>query len=106
MKKLLLVIWLVSLFNVKAQMSLLKISSNKRFFQTADGKPFFWLGDTGWLLFVKCNREDAIKYLDTRKQQGFNVIQVMVLHDVNNKNAYGDHALKNADVSTPDVTPG
>ena len=87
-------------------MPLLKISANKRFFRTADGKPFFWLGDTGWLLFVKCNREDAISYLDTRKAQGFNVIQVMVLHDVNNKNAYGDYALENADVSKPNVTPG
>jgi hypothetical protein len=30
----------------------------------------------------------------------------MVLHDVNNKNAYGDYALKNRDVSMPNVTPG
>jgi hypothetical protein len=106
MKKILLFILLGFLLNTNAQLPLLKISANKRFFQTADGKPFFWLGDTGWLLFVKCNREDAMKYLDTRKQQGFNVIQVMVLHDVNNKNAYSDYALKNADVSKPNVTPG
>jgi hypothetical protein len=106
MKKLFLIILLGFLFNANAQLPLLKISANKRFFQTSNGKPFFWLGDTGWLLFVKCDREDAIKYLDTRKEQGFNVIQVMVLHDVNNKNAYGDYALKNADVSKPDTTPG
>ena len=71
----------------------LKVAANHRFFTTADGKPFFWLGDTGWLLFVKCTREDAVFYLDTRKQQGFNVVQVMVLHDFNNtKNVYGDWA--------------
>jgi hypothetical protein len=93
--------------NVFAQIQPLKISVNKRYFQTADGKPFFWLGDTGWLLFVKCNREDAKLYLDTRKQQGFNVIQAMVLHDFNNtKNVYGDWALKNFDVAAPNVTPG
>ena len=106
MKKIVSAILFFSFLHMDAQTSLLKVSANKRFFQTADGKSFFWLGDTGWLLFVKCNREDAIKYLDTRKQQGFNVIQVMVLHDVNIKNVYGDYALKNADVSMPNVTAG
>ncbi|MBL7737990.1 MAG: glycoside hydrolase family 140 protein [Chitinophagaceae bacterium] len=96
-----------SLVQAQTQLPLLKVSSNGRFFQTKAGKPFFWLGDTGWLLFVKCNREDAIKYLDVRKQQGFNVVQVMVLHDMNNtKNVYGDYALINEDVSKPNVTPG
>jgi Protein of unknown function (DUF4038)/Putative collagen-binding domain of a collagenase len=90
-----------------AQMQPLKISANKRFIITADGKPFFWLGDTGWLLFIKCNREDAIKYLDDRKQKGFNVIQVMVVHDINlGTNAYGDLSIKNKDVSQPIITPG
>src|SRR6187551_3808816 len=85
----------------------LKVSANNRYFQTSDGKPFFWLGDTGWLLFVKCNREDAIQYLDTRQQQGFNVVQVMVLHELDNiKNVYGDSALIGLDVSKPKTTPG
>jgi hypothetical protein len=85
----------------------LKISDNKRYFITVDGKPFFWLGDTGWLLFVKCNREDAIAYLDTRKQQGFNVVQVMVLHELKAaKNVYGDSALKNLNVAIPVITEG
>lgn len=93
--------------NVFSQMQPLKISSNKRYFATKDGKPFFWLGDTGWLLFVKCNREDALLYLETRKQQGFNVIQAMVLHDFNNtRNVYNDWALTDFDVAKPNVTPG
>ena len=29
----------------------LKVSENKRFLVTADGQPFFWLGDTAWELF-------------------------------------------------------
>ena len=91
----------------QAQLMPLKISENQRFFETVDGKPFFWLGDTGWLLFVKCNREDAVEYLETRKRQGYNVVQVMVLHDMNNtKNVYGDFALINEDASKPNVTPG
>ena len=105
MKKILLTILLVSLLKADAQLPLLKISANKRFFQTADGKPFFWLGDTGWLLFIKCNREDAIKYLDDRKQKGFNVIQVMLIHDVKLAvNVYGDSSIHNGDVSRPVTT--
>ena len=80
---------------------LLKISANKRYFQTTDGKPFFWLGDTGWLLFTKCNREQAIQYLETRSQQGFNVVQVMVLHTLRAVNTYGDSALVNGDIAKP-----
>lgn len=105
--KMLLALLLLLGVNAMAQMKPLKISANKRYFQTKDGKPFFWLGDTGWLLFVKCKREDAVLYLDTRKQQGFNVVQAMLLHDMNNtKNVYGDKALINEDVSKPNVTPG
>ncbi len=84
----------------------LRISSDHRYF-TQNGRPFFWLGDTGWLLFVKCTREETIKYLDKRRQQGFNVVQVMVLHDLKKaRNIYGDDAVKDRDVSKPVVTPG
>lgn len=88
----------------QAPLPLLKISANKRYFQTADGKPFFWLGDTGWLLFSKCSKETAIQYLQTRQEQGFNVVQVMVLHTLKAKNVYGNNALVNADVAQPDTT--
>src|ERR1700748_2325033 len=78
----------------------LKISANKRYFTTADGKPFFWLGDTGWLLFTKLNREEAEKYLEDRRKKGFNVIQVMVLHSLGAVNVYGDTALIHHNVAT------
>src|SRR5262245_5628963 len=105
MKKWAVIFILMTLSRLEAQqMPLLKVSKNGRYFQTTDGKPFFWLGDTGWLLFAKTTREEAIQYLETRRQQGFNVIQVMVLHSVNIKNAYGDYALNNSDVSAPNTT--
>jgi hypothetical protein len=86
--------------------SILKISDNKRYF-TENGKPFFWLGDTGWLLFSKLNREEADKYLEDRKLKGFNVIQVMVIHDLKRPvNFYGDSAFVNKKVSSPKVTIG
>ncbi len=85
---------------------LLKVSDNHRFIETEDGDPFFWLGDTGWLLFAKLNREEADKYLTNRAEKGFNVIQVMVLHSLEVSNFYGDSALINQDVSNPKETPG
>jgi hypothetical protein len=91
-------------FNLSAQS--LKVSPNGRFF-TEKGRAFFWLGDTAWLLFKKCTREETINYLDTRQKQGFNVIQVMLLHDLKNAtNAYGDKAVEGTDVSKPVVTKG
>lgn len=84
----------------------LKVSANGRYFMTADGKPFFWLGDTGWLLFSKLKREEAVRYLDDRKQKGFNVIQVMILHTTKVVNAYGDTALVDGNVATPNTKAG
>lgn len=84
-----------------------QVSKNRRFFETADGKPFFWLADTAWLLAVKCSRPDVVKYLDTRRRQGFNVAQIMLLHDMKKaRNFYGDDALVGGDASKPNVTPG
>jgi Protein of unknown function (DUF4038)/Putative collagen-binding domain of a collagenase len=84
----------------------LSVSDNKHFLMTENGAPFFWLGDTGWLLFGKLTREEAEIYLEDRKQKGFNVIQVMVLHGLGIVNAYGDSALINKNVATPKTTPG
>ncbi|HET7899415.1 MAG TPA: DUF4038 domain-containing protein, partial [Flavisolibacter sp.] len=84
----------------------LVISANHRFFTDEKGAPFFWLGDTGWLLFSKLKREEAETYLEDRHKKGFNVIQVMVLHTVAAINAYGDSALKHQNVATPLTTPG
>jgi len=92
---------LFQLFVFSQRLPLLKISENKRFIVDENGKPFFWLGDTGWLLFTKLNRDEAEKYLADRSQKGFNVIQVMLLHSVKVVDFYGDSALINGDVSKP-----
>lgn len=84
----------------------LEVASNKHYFQTEDGKPFFWLGDTGWLTFGKLSREEVNQYFENRKEKGYNVVQVMVLHSLTVKNVYDDMALVNEDVSKPLTTPG
>jgi Protein of unknown function (DUF4038)/Putative collagen-binding domain of a collagenase len=95
--------------NVIAQMnefSRLTVSSNGHYLMTKNGKPFFWLGDTGWLLFSKLTREEADEYLEDRRKKGFNVIQVMVLHSLDDVNVYGDSALTDENVAKPKVKPG
>ena len=84
----------------------LKISENKRFFTDQGGKPFFWLADTGWLLFNRLTREEADRYLTDRQQKGFNVVQVMVVQALRTVNVYGDSALTNRDLGVPKVTDG
>lgn len=83
----------------------LTISANGRYME-ADGKPFFWLGDTGWLLLGKLDRDDAERYLSTRAAQGFNVIQVMVLHRPEMTNSATGPALHDGDLTRPRTTPG
>lgn len=84
----------------------LEISENGRYFRVSDGEPFFWLGDTGWLLFAKLNREETEQYLEDRRQKGFNVIQVMTAHSVGIANVYGDSAFHDMNVAKPRVTEG
>ncbi|MBO9611702.1 MAG: glycoside hydrolase family 140 protein [Dyadobacter sp.] len=84
----------------------LKISENKRFFTDQNGQPFFWLADTGWLLFNRLTREEADRYLADRQQKGFNVVQVMVVQALRTVNVYGDSALTNHDLGIPKVTEG
>ncbi len=43
-----------------------------------NGKPFFWLGDTAWLL-VKRNPEDVQYYMTHRSNKGFTIIQMMAI---------------------------
>ena len=52
-----------------ADLPRLRVSDNHRFLVTADGRPFFWLGDTAWELFHRLDREDAERYLRNRAEQ-------------------------------------
>jgi hypothetical protein len=82
----------------------LKVSENKRFLVTEDGRPFFWLGDTAWELFHRATREDADRYLRNRARLRFTVIQAVALAEMdglNVPNAYGERPLRDNDPTTP-----
>lgn len=63
----------------------LKVSEDRHFLQYENGKPFFWLADTGWNLFNSLTKEEMIKYFDNRKAKGFNVIQCVVVAEEENR---------------------
>ena len=89
--------------------SRLKVSDNKRYLVTADGQPFFWLGDTAWELFHRLNREEAVRYLSNRAERRFTVVQAVALAELNglnDPNPYGHRPLLNNDPATPDVKDG
>ncbi len=57
----------------------LSISENKKYLKNGE-KPFFWMGDTAWMLFQKCNLKEAQLYMENRKAKGFSVIQATIIH--------------------------
>ena len=77
---------------------------NGRFLITQSGRPFFWLADTAWELFHRPNRAEVEKYLETRRRQGFNVIQAVILAEcdgLHTPNANGHVPLLGDDPTRP-----
>ncbi|MDZ7315834.1 MAG: glycoside hydrolase family 140 protein [candidate division KSB1 bacterium] len=82
----------------------LRVSPDGRFLQYADGRPFFYLGDTAWQLFHRLTREEADLYLKDRSEKGFTVIQAVVIAELdglNTHNAYGELPLHDRDPLRP-----
>jgi Protein of unknown function (DUF4038)/Putative collagen-binding domain of a collagenase len=82
----------------------LRLSENRRFLVRGDGAPFYWFGDTAWEIFHRANREEAEIYLKKRAEQGFTVIQAVVLAEfqgIREPNAYGDLPLLEEDPGKP-----
>ncbi|MCR4582948.1 MAG: glycoside hydrolase family 140 protein [Prevotella sp.] len=67
----------------------LRVSDNQRFLQFENGTPFFWMGETAWLMPEHLNREEVLFYLKTCREAGYNMAQVQVLNDVPSYTIYG-----------------
>ena len=83
--------------------------TNRYLITKEDGKPFFWLADTGWELFRRLTREEAVEYLETRKKQQFNVIMAVALAEedgLRQANVYGKLPFRDLEIPEWDVTPG
>ena len=60
-------------------MERLYVSENGRYLMQ-EGRPFFWLGDTAWLMLQKLDEEEMRCYLRNRAEKGYNVIQTVLVH--------------------------
>jgi hypothetical protein len=59
----------------------LRVDARGRCLERADGRPFFYLGDTAWELFGRLDLDAAGHYLSDRAAKGFSVIQAVVVMD-------------------------
>ncbi|OWA34130.1 hypothetical protein B9G55_17560 [Saccharibacillus sp. O16] len=75
-------VWRGSETEGRGRLPRLRVSANHRYLETEDGQPFFWLGDTAWELLHRLSGEDAEHYLRTRAEQGFTVVQAVLLAEL------------------------
>ena len=71
----------------------LVVSENHRFLMFENGTPFFWQGETAWLMPERLNRDEAAYYLQTCRDAGYNMVQVQVMNGVPSFNIYGQMSL-------------
>jgi hypothetical protein len=71
----------------------LKVSPNGRYFVDQNGKPFFYLGDTCWLLFQRLDHAELDVYLKDRAAKGFTVIQAYVIRGLDHRHPDGNRSL-------------
>src|SRR5262249_48321049 len=71
----------------------LKVSPNGRYFVDQNGKPFFYLADTCWLLFQRPNSNEVDEYLRDRVAKGFTAIQAYVIRGLGKRHPDGNSSL-------------
>jgi hypothetical protein len=57
----------------------LALTSDRHYLVNGE-KPFFWLGDTAWSIFLRLSKEDAYTYLKNRAEKGYTVIQCALIN--------------------------
>jgi len=62
--------------NTLYQKGYLKISPDKRYLTYNDNTPFLWLGDTPWSALIGASQSEWESYVQKRKSQHFNVLQI------------------------------
>lgn len=86
----------------------LRVAENRRFFETEEGKPFFWLADTAWQMLHDLNDEEMERYLANRREKGFTVIQTVILAELrgDQPNAFGHMPIEPGRPDKPIVVDG
>jgi hypothetical protein len=92
-----------SAYRINMPLLPLRVAKNQRNLEQSDGTPFFWLADTTWNLLYRLTDEEITLYLETRREQGFNVLQIMLMseQDLFCGNVIGQTPFISADVCQP-----
>ncbi|KAG6948247.1 hypothetical protein JG688_00015178 [Phytophthora aleatoria] len=72
--------------------------------RTVSEEPFFWQADTAWELVHRLNKTSIEFYLKTRAEQGYNIVQTVVVSELSGttrSNFYGDLPFNNSDPTQP-----
>lgn len=80
----------ITIFSQQTVQFPLKISQNQRYLVDQNDTPFFYQADTPWFIFYKLTLAEIDEYLEKRKAQGFNTIQVMFTGGKDLKNIHGE----------------
>jgi hypothetical protein len=78
-------------------------SPDGHFFQDSNNQPFFWQGDTAWLLFNSLNYTESELYLNDRASKGFTVVLSVgfTQSGIDAPNQNGDEPFINSDPTKP-----
>jgi hypothetical protein len=82
----------------------LQVSPDGHHLQTTTQEPFFWLADTAWEMLHRLDYTQTDHYLTTRRDQGFNVVQTVILAEQDGlriPNRNGDLPLQDLDPARP-----
>lgn len=79
----------------------LKVSTQHRYLEDADGKPFLVVGDTAWSMIAQLDPAETAAYLDDRQRRGFNAIIVSLI-----EHKFADRAPAMIDGTPPLLAPG
>jgi hypothetical protein len=102
----LLILWLLqavaAAWQVPAEYAI-SPSEDGHFFQTSEGQPFFWQGDTAWLLFHRLNYTEAGVYLADRASKGYTMVLAVGFTQIgiDSPNRNGDLPFVDEDVTNP-----
>ena len=67
-----------------------RLSENRRYLVWGDGAPFFWLADTAWNGVLRADEADWARYLETRRDQDFTVVQFVSTQWRGGRDVLGD----------------
>ena len=75
--------------------------NDRRYLLDKDGNPVFVVADTAWNVMAGLELDDAKRYLDTRREQGFNTVMCNLLPFNREEETVRGTAFENGDVTRP-----